>query len=190
MNPWLATLKRGTLVHNTSANDWQMAAWADNVIYYYAPSSLLVSTLLIICHYSIKELSNCSNEAGGTHSRSNSLLNCLKYLLVSSQITDHSASEKVLYTWYCISTRTYTSPILFSFLLPSWCAIWSYQPHLEETGPIWGDEWSHSPFIWRSSSWGSGAFLSCKANARRSVHSPWDHSIITLIISDRRDIRG
>ena len=33
-------------------------------------------------------------------------------------------------------------------------------------------------------------FLSSKANARRSVHSPWDHFIITLIISDRRDSRG
>ena len=32
-------------------------------------------------------------------------------------------------------------------------------------------------------------FLSCKANARRSVHSPRDHLIITLIISDRRDTR-
>ena len=30
-------------------------------------------------------------------------------------------------------------------------------------------------------------FLSCKANARRSVHSPQDHVIIPLIISDRRD---
>ena len=30
-------------------------------------------------------------------------------------------------------------------------------------------------------------FLSCKANAKISVHSPQDHFIITLIISDRRD---
>ena len=30
-------------------------------------------------------------------------------------------------------------------------------------------------------------FLSCKANARRSVHSPQDHFIITLIISDGRE---
>ena len=30
-------------------------------------------------------------------------------------------------------------------------------------------------------------FLGCKANARRSVHSPQDHFIIILIISDRRD---
>ena len=36
-------------------------------------------------------------------------------------------------------------------------------------------------------------FLGCKANARRSVHSPQDHFIFTLIISDRldwRDTRG
>ena len=30
-------------------------------------------------------------------------------------------------------------------------------------------------------------FLGCKANARRSVHSPQDHFIITLIIRDRSD---
>ena len=33
----------------------------------------------------------------------------------------------------------------------------------------------------------AGVFLGCKANARRSVLSPRDHFIITLIISDRRD---
>jgi hypothetical protein len=33
-------------------------------------------------------------------------------------------------------------------------------------------------------------FLSCKANARRSVHSPRDHFIITLIISDVTDVPG
>ena len=32
-------------------------------------------------------------------------------------------------------------------------------------------------------------FLSCKANARRSVHSSQDHFIITLIISEWRDWR-
>ena len=30
-------------------------------------------------------------------------------------------------------------------------------------------------------------FISCKANARRSVHSPQNHFIITLIISEQRD---
>ena len=33
----------------------------------------------------------------------------------------------------------------------------------------------------------AGVFLGYKANARRSLHSPQDHSIITLIISNRRD---
>ena len=33
----------------------------------------------------------------------------------------------------------------------------------------------------------SGVFFGCKANARRSVYSPQDHFINTLIISDRRD---
>ena len=36
----------------------------------------------------------------------------------------------------------------------------------------------------------SRVFLSCKSNARRSVHCPRDHFIITLIISDRPDTRG
>ena len=35
----------------------------------------------------------------------------------------------------------------------------------------------------------SGVFLSPKVNARRSMHSPQDYFIITLIISDRRDWR-
>ena len=43
-------------------------------------------------------------------------------------------------------------PFLISFLLPSWPAIQSYRPHLEERDPIWGDDWSHSPFIRRSPS--------------------------------------
>ena len=33
-------------------------------------------------------------------------------------------------------------------------------------------------------------FLSCKTNDRRSVHSPQDHFIITLIISNWHDTRG
>ena len=36
----------------------------------------------------------------------------------------------------------------------------------------------------------SGVLFGCKANARRSVHSPQDHFIITLIISDWCDTRG
>ena len=45
-------------------------------------------------------------------------------------------------------------PFLISFLLPSWRAVRSYRPHLEKRDPIWGDEWSHSPFIRLSPSWG------------------------------------
>ena len=36
----------------------------------------------------------------------------------------------------------------------------------------------------------SRVFLGCKVNARRSVHSPQYHFIITFIISDWRDTRG
>ena len=45
-------------------------------------------------------------------------------------------------------------PFLPSFLLPSWRAVRSYRPHLEERDPIRGDDRSHSPFIRRSPSWG------------------------------------
>ena len=51
-------------------------------------------------------------------------------------------------------------PFLNSFLLTSWRAVRSYRPHLEETDPIWGDDWSHSPFIRRSPSWGFLGFSS------------------------------
>ena len=61
----------------------------------------------------------------------------------------------------------------------------SYRRHLEGRDPIWGDDWSHSSFIRRSPSRRfPGVFLSHKANAKRSVHSPQDHFIIILIISD------
>ena len=76
-------------------------------------------------------------------------------------------------------------PFLISFILPSWRAVRSYQHHFEERGPIWGNDWSQKPHHQRF----SGVFLSCKANAGRSVHSPQDHFIISLIISDRRDWR-
>ena len=90
-------------------------------------------------------------------------------------------------TW---ATRLRLRPILFSFLLPFWLAVRSYRPHLKERDPIWGDDWSYSPFIRRSPSWRfSGVFLSFKANAKRYAHSPRDHFIITLIISNRRDWR-
>ena len=71
-------------------------------------------------------------------------------------------------------------------LLPSWRAVRSYWPHLEERDSIWGNDCSHSPFIRWSPSWG---FPQLKTNARRSVHTPGFNFIITLIISDRRDWR-
>ena len=79
---------------------------------------------------------------------------------------------------------------IVSFLLPSSRAVRSYRPHLEERDPIWDDDWSHSSFIRRSPSWRFlGDSLSRNVNARRSVHSPQDNFIITLIIRDRRDWR-
>ena len=49
---------------------------------------------------------------------------------------------------------------LLSFLLSSWRAVRSYQPHLEGRDAIWGDDWSYSPFIRRSPSWGFLGFSS------------------------------
>ena len=46
------------------------------------------------------------------------------------------------------------------FLLPSSRAVRSYRPHLEERDPVWGDDWSHNPFIRRSPSWGFLGFSS------------------------------
>ena len=50
-------------------------------------------------------------------------------------------------------------PILY-FLRPCWCVVWSYRPNLEENYPIWGNDWSHSPFIRRSPRWGWLGFYS------------------------------
>ena len=51
-------------------------------------------------------------------------------------------------------------PFLNPFLLPSWRAVRSYKPRLEERDPTWGDDWSHSSFIRRSPSWGFLGFSS------------------------------
>ena len=75
---------------------------------------------------------------------------------------------------------------LICFLLPFWCAVWPYWPNLEEREPIWGNNWLHSP---SSDGLLAEVFLSCRANVRRSVHSPQDHFVIILIISDRCDWR-
>ena len=50
-------------------------------------------------------------------------------------------------------------PVL-SFLLPFWLLVRFHWPHLEERGHIWGDDWSHSPFIRPSPSWGFPRFSS------------------------------
>ena len=63
-----------------------------------------------------------------------------------------------LILYYCIfkfsPNLDSSRPILLSFHLPPWRAVRSYRPHLEERDPIWGNAWSHSPFIRRSPSWG------------------------------------
>ena len=56
-------------------------------------------------------------------------------------------------------TRAYLSFFL-SLLLPFWRAVRSYRPHLEGRDPIWGDDWSQSPFIRWSPSWGFLGFSS------------------------------
>ena len=47
-----------------------------------------------------------------------------------------------------------TRPFLNCFLLPSWHSVQSYRPHLEGREPIWGDDWSHNPFIRQPPDWG------------------------------------
>ena len=63
---------------------------------------------------------------------------------------------------YCAILPEHRSPRSFlnSFLLPSWRAVRSYRPHLEERDPIWGDDWQHSLFIRWSPSWGFLGFSS------------------------------
>ena len=78
-------------------------------------------------------------------------------------------------------------PFLLSSILPFWLAMRSYRPHLEERDSIWDNDWP-APLSDGLLAKIFGVFLSCKTNARRSVHSHQDHFIITLI-SDRRDWR-
>ena len=80
-------------------------------------------------------------------------------------------------------------PFHLSFLLPSWRAMRSYRPHLEERDPfkaMTGRTASSSDSLLAEV---FGVFLSRKANARRSTHSPRDYFIISLIISSRQDWR-
>ena len=60
-------------------------------------------------------------------------------------------------------------PFLNSFLIPSWRALRTYRPHLEERDPIWGDDWSHNPFIRRSPSWGFLGFSSAVRQMPRDL---------------------
>ena len=79
-------------------------------------------------------------------------------------------------------------PLLISFLLPSKRAVRSYRHHLEESDPfetMTGHTVPSSDGLLAEVFF--GAFLSCNANLRRSVHNPQDHFVITLINSDRRD---
>ena len=73
-------------------------------------------------------------------------------------------------------------------LFPSWRAVRSYRPQLEEREPIWDDDWSHSPFIRLSPSWGfPQLYGKCQEIYAQSPESFHYHPII--IISDRRDWR-
>ena len=78
--------------------------------------------------------------------------------------------------WYKISILVALLTPSFPYFLPSpfptYCAI---------LPTSFGGKGLHLRF--------SGVSLSYKANARRSVESPQDHFIITLIISNRRDWR-
>ena len=95
-----------------------------------------------------------------------------------------------LSTYYlsrCNLKMTHPTPS-FPPLLPSPfltnCSITSFVGK----GPIWGDDWSHSFHQWPP----SRGFLGF-SSARRPVHSPQDHLIISLSLADRcdwRDTRG
>ena len=75
------------------------------------------------------------------------------------------------------STPSGTRHFCISFLLPSWRAVRSYRPHLEDKDPIWGDDSSHSPFIRWSPSWD---FLRFSSAVRQM---PWDLCPAPRIIS-------
>ena len=81
--------------------------------------------------------------------------------------------------------RLYTPSFPYFLPFPFLSAVRYYRPHLEGKDSIWGDDCSHS--LHRRLL--AEVFLSCKANARRSMHSPRYHFIITLSLPDRRDWR-
>ena len=67
-------------------------------------------------------------------------------------------------------------PFLLSFLLPLRHAVRAYWPHLEESDPIWSDDWSHSVHR-RSPSWGFPGF------SLAAGQMPGDLCIVPDIIS-------
>ena len=90
------------------------------------------------------------------------LQNCLKviihnyyFLLCACRITNAHSTISSVKIGISLSW-----PFSISFLLPSWRAVQSYRPHLEERDPIWGNDWLHSPFIRWSPSWGFLGFYS------------------------------
>ena len=63
----------------------------------------------------------------------------------------------------------------FSFLLPPWRTVWSYQLRLQVGNPIWGGRTAFGLV--------AGVFLNHKVNARRYMHTPQFHLIIILIVN-------
>ena len=87
------------------------------------------------------------------------------------------------------SGSTESHPFLDSFFLPSWRAVRSYRPHLEERDLIWGDDWSYNPFIRRSPCWGFLGFSSALRQMPGDLCTAPRIISVSLIISDRRDWR-
>ena len=80
--------------------------------------------------------------------------------LVIQSCRSGSHFKRRVWRWIGINAeKSLSRPFLISILLPFWRAVRSYRPHLEERDPIWGDDWSHTPFIRRSPSWASWGFL-------------------------------
>ena len=71
----------------------------------------------------------------------------------------------------------------FPYFLPSWRAVRSYRPHLEERNPIWGDDWSHGPFIRRSPSWGFLGFFSAVRQMSDLCTAPRIISLSPLLLA-------
>jgi hypothetical protein len=81
----------------------------------------------------------------------------------------------------------FNNKTLITSLLPSRRALQPYRPHLERSPHLM--RWLSAQPLHQTVSKlrFSNVFLNRKALARRSVHSPRDHFIIILIISDRPD---